>query len=63
MGHTAGGDVTEPRLWDWLENHPRLPRAEVLQLRQWRAAAAANRSVPLIGLHNLIVRIERQLAQ
>jgi hypothetical protein len=60
---TVGGEPAPQRLWDWLENHPRLSRAEVLQLRQWHAAAGADRSVPLIGLHNLIVRIERQLAQ
>jgi hypothetical protein len=63
VGSAVGGDAAEPRLWDWLENHPRLARAEVRQLRQWRAAAGANRRVPLMQLHNLIVRTERQLAQ
>jgi hypothetical protein len=63
LGSAVGGDPAESRLWDWLENHPRLARAEVRQLREWRAAAGANRRVPLMQLHNLIVRTERQLAQ
>ena len=63
VASTVGGELTQERLWDWLENHPRLARAEVRQLRQWHAAAGADRGVPLTGLHNLIVRIERQLAQ
>jgi len=48
--------------WDWLEHHPRLPRAEVRQLREWYERAYSERRVPLARLHNLIVRIERQLA-
>jgi hypothetical protein len=35
----------------------------VQQLREWYAAACANRNVPLIRLHNLILSTERQLAQ
>ena len=62
---TGRGQVSaDPaRLWDWLENHPRLPRADVQQLREWYLAACANRNVPLIRLHNLILSTERQLAQ
>jgi hypothetical protein len=52
-----------PRLWEWLENHPRLQRAQVRQLRAWHTAACANRHVPLIRLHNLILDTERQLGQ
>jgi Domain of unknown function (DUF4350) len=48
--------------WQWLEQHPRLPRADVRQLREWYAAAYSERRVPLTRLHNLIVRTERQLA-
>jgi hypothetical protein len=59
----GAGGADPARLWEWLENHPRLPRAEVQQLREWHVAAGANRGVPLIRLHNLIVRTERQLAQ
>jgi hypothetical protein len=53
----------EEPLWEWLESHPRLTRADVGQLREWHAAARAGRRVPLQRLHNLIVRTERQLAQ
>jgi Domain of unknown function (DUF4350) len=55
-----GADTDE--LWQWLEDHPRLARADVLRLRGWQAAASAGRRVPLAELHNLIVRTERQLA-
>jgi hypothetical protein len=47
--------------WDWLEQHPRLQRADVRQLRDWYADAHAQRRVPLARLHNLIVRTERRL--
>jgi hypothetical protein len=60
----AGRDTSDPmRLWQWLENHPRLSRADVHQLHEWYSAAQAQRRVPLIRLHNLIVRAERELAQ
>jgi hypothetical protein len=48
--------------WEWLENHPRLSRDEVRQLRLWYADAYSGRRVPLERLHNLIIRIEGQLA-
>ena len=57
----TGADDTQ--LWEWLESHPRLTRADVLQLRVWRESAGQNRRVPLIRLQNLIVQTERQLAQ
>jgi len=60
---TGAGDAEPARLWEWLENHPRLPRGNVQQLREWYVAAGANRDVPLIRLHNLIRNTERQLAQ
>jgi len=60
----AGAGAGDPAwLWEWLENHPRLRRAEVQQLRAWYAAACSDRSVPFTRLHNLIVHTERQLAQ
>jgi len=59
-GRSAAGTAAT---WEWLENHPRLTRAQLTQLRAWQAAADANQRVPLQPLHNLIVRIERQLAQ
>jgi hypothetical protein len=48
--------------WEWLEEHPRLTRADVMQLREWYADAYSDRHVSLLRLHNLIVRTERQLA-
>ena len=48
--------------WEWLKQHPRLARADVLQLKEWYAEAYADQHVPLTHLHNLIVRVERQLA-
>ena len=64
LSSATGRSTADPtRLWEWLESHPRLAREEVRQLRAWHAAAYANRQVPLIRLHNLIVHTERQLAQ
>ena len=60
---TGAGAAEPARLWEWLENHPRLPRGNVQQLREWYVAAGANRDVPLIRLHNLVRHTERQLAQ
>jgi hypothetical protein len=48
--------------WEWLENHPRLPPAEVRQLKQWYVDAHADRRVPLVRLHNLILATEGRLA-
>ncbi len=64
IGSAAGRAAEDPaRLWQWLEQHPRLTRADVQQLHEWQAAAGAGRRVPLIRLHNLIIRTERQLAE
>jgi Domain of unknown function (DUF4350) len=48
--------------WEWLENNPRLARADVEQLRSWYSDAYSDRRVPLTRLHNLIVRTEKQIA-
>ncbi len=48
--------------WDALARHPRLAQSDLLQLRAWCAAAQAQRRVPLVRLHNLIVKIEGQLS-
>jgi hypothetical protein len=48
--------------WEWLENNPRLVRADVAQLRTWYADAYSNNKVPLTRLHNLIARTEMQIA-
>ncbi|HLJ39022.1 MAG TPA: DUF4350 domain-containing protein [Steroidobacteraceae bacterium] len=48
--------------WEWLEHNPRVPQADVAQLRAWYADAWSGRGVPLVRLHNLIVRTEMQIA-
>lgn len=47
--------------WEWLENNPRLRRADVAQLRSWYSDAYSDRRVPLTRLHNLIVHTEKQI--
>jgi hypothetical protein len=54
--------ATGGALWELLEQQPRLARADLEQLRAWYGRAYAGERVPLKRLHNLIVRIERQLA-
>ncbi len=49
--------------WERLEHEPRLARADLERLRGWYERAYAGERVPLKRLHNLIVHIERQLAQ
>ena len=48
--------------WEWLEQHPRLAREDVRQLKEWYAGAYSDQRVPLARLHNLIVSTERRLA-
>lgn len=48
--------------WQLLEQHPRIARDDLEQLREWYAAAHSGGRVPLTRLHNLMIRIERQLA-
>jgi hypothetical protein len=55
------GGVGPP--WELLESSPRVPRAELQQLRDWYAAAYSQQHVPLTRLHNLLVDTERRLAQ
>ena len=49
-------------MWEWLENHPRVLRADVQRLQRWYAAAHADQRVPLVPLHNLLLSMERQIA-
>jgi hypothetical protein len=59
----ARGRPQDPgTLWEWLDNHPRVDRADVQQLRVWYAAAHADQRVPLLRLHNLILSTQRQIA-
>jgi hypothetical protein len=46
--------------WDLLERQPRIPSADLQQLRAWYSQLDTAR-IPLARLHNLIVRINRQL--
>jgi len=59
VGRAAADDT--PR-WEWLAHHPRLARADLEQLREWYAHCHSEGRVPLVALHNLMARIERQLA-
>jgi hypothetical protein len=52
----AGADVCE-----FLERHTRVAPADVQQLRVLQAQLGTTRRVPLARLHNLLVRINRQL--
>ena len=47
--------------WTYLERHPRVAASEVQQLQRWYADACAGRRVPLSRLHNLLIRIGRQI--
>jgi hypothetical protein len=49
--------------WELLDQHPRVSRAELAQLRAWYAAAWSEERVPLARLYNLLLRIERRLAR
>ncbi len=44
--------------WGYLERHSQVAASEVRQLRDWYVEARASRRVPLLLLHNLIVRID-----
>jgi len=59
---TGRGGSSEALPWEWLENHPRLARVDVRQLREWYRCAYSDERVPLTRLHNLLIRTERQLA-
>jgi hypothetical protein len=50
------------RRWPWelLEHQPRIASADLQQLKSWYSQLDTSR-VPLTQLHNLIVRINRQL--
>jgi hypothetical protein len=50
------------RRWPWevLERQSRLAAADLMQLKAWYAQLGSSR-VPLVRLHNLMVRIDRQL--
>ena len=48
--------------WDLLAQRSAVATAEIRQLQRWYADAKAARAVPLMDLHNLMVKIDRQWA-
>jgi hypothetical protein len=50
------------RRWPWelLERNSRLAAADLAQLKSWHSQLGHSR-VPLLRLHNLMIRIDRQL--
>lgn len=48
--------------WDLLERNTRVDPADLAQLRRWYEDAQSQRRVPLRSLHNLILRLDRQMA-
>jgi hypothetical protein len=60
-GHRPAGGARGSPPWGLLEGHPAIAASELRQLRQWYAAACESRRVPLVRLHNLILKIDRHL--
>ena len=60
IGARFGRGGPEPP-WELLEGHPRIPPTDLRQLKEWYAAAAASRKVPLERLHNLMLRLQAAL--
>jgi len=56
----AGSAADVP--WDLLERNSRVSRSDLDQLRRWYEDSRAERRVPLRSLHNLILRLDRQMA-
>jgi hypothetical protein len=48
--------------WERLAHDPRIARQDLVQLKEWEQAARAGHRVRLTRLHNLILRIEKQMA-
>jgi Domain of unknown function (DUF4350) len=48
--------------WDYLRTCARIAAQDLAQLRRWHAQACSGERVPLVRLHNLILRIDRQMA-
>jgi len=56
------GLADEQHAWEWLAQQPRVAPLDLERLRALASAASAGRRVPLAEIHNLIVRIARQVA-
>jgi hypothetical protein len=50
----------ERRPWELLERQPRIAAADLTQLKTWFSQLGTQR-VPLVRLHNLMIKINRQL--
>ena len=63
LGRLSSRFAGEPGFsaWTVLRRHPRVAETDVEQLQRWYARACSGRRVPLLELHNLIVRINRQI--
>lgn len=59
---TRAGTSHEGAPWELLERNTRIDPADLARLRRWSEDAQAQRRVPLRSLHNLILRLDRQLA-
>ncbi|MCU0760845.1 MAG: hypothetical protein MUF07_16825 [Steroidobacteraceae bacterium] len=59
-GSRHGRDAAPP--WEWLARQPGIDPSDLRQLRDWHAAAARGRPVPLGKLHNLLRRMQQGLA-
>jgi hypothetical protein len=61
-GSRAGArPLADSGAWELLERHSRVAPADVRQLKAWHARLVASKRVPLTRLHNVMVRINRQL--
>jgi hypothetical protein len=58
----AGIPGDGPVPWELLERNTRIASADLEQLRRWYEDAYSRRRVPLRPLHNLILRLDRQMA-
>ncbi|MEJ1966033.1 MAG: DUF4350 domain-containing protein [Gammaproteobacteria bacterium] len=58
----AGLPREGPVPWQLLERNTRIAAADLAQLHRWHEDAYARRRVPLRPLHNLILRLDRQMA-
>jgi hypothetical protein len=48
--------------WGLLQRNSRIASADIVQLQRWYEASRAGKRVPLRSLHNLILRLDRQMA-
>jgi hypothetical protein len=59
--HLPSDSARKSPPWALLEGHPGIAAAELRQLKQWYTAACESRRVPLVRLHNLMLRIDRDI--